>query len=698
MRYFHLLFMIAVFSYDATAQCKTSQRAKVLVQTLQRVHYTPLQNSAEVQQQIALRFFLAIDAHRLLFTDADVKGVVEFAPQFIDTTSNMNCEFALKMQSLYKERMKQFNAWIDATKNSGLKFNAADTIYLSTSRELKSFCTDEAALNAFRMNYVRYRFLLLASYENEDGDKQSEIKMPLADYVKKNEQVLRHSLLENVRCEVDKSIRFKTDADYESFIMEGLLKAIAETYDPHTEYFDLQTMNAFSEGVSSDGRSFGLFIGENENNEKVVSGLLPGSAAWRQNTVNVDDKIVSITLGSKRITDFTCISAAELESMLDNSGENRASIHLQKVSGEEQVVQLRKESVQVEENVITGLILEGNNQKVGYVSLPAFYSSGSYYVDKGCANDVGKEIMKLKSEGIKGMILDLRFNGGGDVAEAVDLAGLFIDVGPTGMLVDSNGKPYILKELSKGTLYDGPLVILVNGFSASASEMLAAVLQDYNRCVVAGNATYGKSTAQGVFPMHSSISQMKATTEPLAYVKATVNMLYRITGYTHQSKGVQPDVQFPNLYGGLGITEASYPNTLQGSFVEKNLVYKKFKDLPLDTLRARSKNRMDTTQCFQTLMKNKSQWPGSELAVCLYPQSFEKDMTNAEAYENLMSLVDEKIQCPFEISAATQNIMVIKVDEYMREVFESQKQSALHDYELHEAFHITCDLITFQPK
>lgn len=679
------------------SQCKTSQRSHVMVQTLARVHYAPVANNVQTQEFIALNFFLQIDPNRVLFTQADVNNTKNFQPYFLDTLSNSNCDFIEGIIALYKEHLLRFNEEVSTISRAKLNFIANDSIRLSV-RGGKTFTATEEMRKIFLEKSFKVDVLQYALKMQEEKDSPETIPQPLTDYIKANESIIKSNVASELICEVDKAQSFKTDADYEAFLMEALLKAIALAYDPHSAYFDMTTNKSFTGSLSSDTRSFGIIIADNDAHEKVIAGLVPGSDAWRQNTLNVNDKILSVTIGGKQITDLRCIKAEELTGMLDNNANNRASIEIEKESGNKQVVQLRKEAIRVDENVITGLILQEGSTKIGYLSLPAFYTSSSWYVDKGCANDVGKEIMKMNQEGIKGMILDLRNNGGGALHEAVDLAGLFIDVGPICMTVAKDGKPTIVKELNKGTLYNGPLIVMVNGFSASASEVFSAVLQDNNRALIVGQRTYGKSTGQAMFPIHNNVKQLGSTNTPLAYLKATGFMVYRITGKTHQNSGVEPHVSLPNIFAELDISESSYSNTLQGGFVEKNLVYKKAADLPTDSLLQRSKRRMAASAYYLRLNENKAIWPKKEYAIALNPKVFEKEMEKTNAYADFILSLEKELKCPFEITAATANLMVIKVDAYLKTVFDEQSKMLQKDADLHETFHIMKDLIQLQPK
>jgi carboxyl-terminal processing protease len=217
---------------------------------------------------------------------------------------------------------------------------------------------------------------------------------------------------------------------------------------------------------------------------------------------------------------------------------------------------------------------------------------------------VGREIIKLKKENIAGLILDLRYNGGGSVGEATELAGIFIDAGPVAQVKSKDAKVATIKDTDRGTVFDGPLVILVNGYSASASEMVAGTLQDYNRAVIIGSPTYGKATMQVVLPMDTTITPenfSKVVTEN--YLKLTVSKLYRITGASAQFKGVQPDIILPDMLDAYISKEADEPHALHAGAIAPNKYYTPYAPLPINILAQSVQGEIDTNRFFNAVKK-----------------------------------------------------------------------------------------------
>jgi carboxyl-terminal processing protease len=330
-------------------------------------------------------------------------------------------------------------------------------------------------------------------------------------------------------------------------------QALAMCYDPHTNYFSPDEKAELETAIGNKPLSYGLTVVEDEEGHAQVGRLLPGGPAFQSGMLSEGDKFVAVRWEGKESIDVSDATAGELYRILSTEGADRVTLGMRKADGTTREVALQKGRVagtqEEEDDKVRGFLLKGAKGTLGYISLPAFYEDWENNKGvNGCANDVAKEIIKLKKENIGGLILDLRYNGGGSMDEAVQLSGLFIDAGPVGQVVSRDAKVYTLKDINRGTVWSGPLLVLVNGSSASASEMVAGTLQDYNRALIVGSPTYGKATAQVVLPMDTSVDLEHFNPQAFAssYLKVTVSKLYRVNGSTAQMSGVKPDVALPD--------------------------------------------------------------------------------------------------------------------------------------------------------
>jgi carboxyl-terminal processing protease len=356
---------------------------------------------------------------------------------------------------------------------------------------------------------------------------------------------------------------------------------LASCYDPHTEFFSATEKEQFEQALGGRKFVFGIAMKE-QGNGVFIDRVQAGSPAFRTGVFSKGDQLTSVQWAGKEAIDLTDATLDEVNTLLDVSNHDAATFTVKKADGTVRQVSMSKEEAPEEGlslDRVKGWVLKGA-QNIGYISLPAFYTDwdGQSGEEKGCADDIAAEVLELKKEHIQGLILDLRYNGGGSLDESIELAGLFIDAGPLAQTEDQEGKPHVLLDVNRGTVFDGPLILLVNGYSASASEVIAGSLQDYNRALIVGTPTYGKATAQVVLPLDTNISLREAppVSEGGNFLKLTVSRLYRVTGASVQATGVQPDILLPAPAGAVFHREADEPTALAPSTVAPNKYYKPY--------------------------------------------------------------------------------------------------------------------------
>ena len=395
----------------------------------------------------------------------------------------------------------------------------------------------------------------------------------------------------------------------EQSVGDEYCKAIAVCYDPHSEYFPLTEKEDFDSELGRQQMVFGFRCKEEEDGSVEIDNIKPGSPAFKSGQINNGDKILSVQWESRSPIDVSSGGLKQLYDVLDMSNHDKATFKIRKKDGTQRTVVLLKQEMEEDDgqNKVKSFLLKGS-KTIGFISLPSFYqdwdneNSGA----NGCANDVAKEILKLKRENIEGLIIDLRYNGGGSLEEAIELSGIFIDVGPVGLEKGRDEKVYTLRDVNRGTIYDGPLVLLVNGYTASAAEVVAGTLQDYHRAVIAGTPTYGKATAQVVLPMdttlnmNSELRNMKAD----SYFKVTVSRLYRVNGTTAQANGVQPDILLPDVLEAHPQREANNDHVLVTVPIDGSKYFKPYPSMNLDNLKTFAEQTVNSSPDFQRVEKD----------------------------------------------------------------------------------------------
>jgi len=359
---------------------------------------------------------------------------------------------------------------------------------------------------------------------------------------------------------------------------------------------------------------------------------------------------------------------------------------------------LRKEKIDNEDNIVKSFVLKGD-KTIGYIFLPAFYTEWENETGSSCANDVAKEIIKLKRDNIDGLILDVRYNGGGSIEEAIQLTGIFIDEGPLAAEKITGNKVTTMRDPNRGTIFDGPMVLLVNGQSASASEMLAASLQDYNRALIAGSNTYGKATMQGLFALDTINTKPARQDNENDLAKITIGKLFRVNGHTAQLTGVIPDILFPDAFDGLPIGERFEDFPLTADTVKRNNYYKPLSGLPVAALAAKSAARLTANPDFALIRKivdeQKKLTQAGKMTIPLQIEQFEK-WSRQQELNNVTLKGAVATKASFSAENHTQDKQRLTGDAYDKEINDAWLESLAADIYIQETAAVLADLINLQ--
>lgn len=583
-----ILLCLFLFARESNSQGSSQQQAKALVQTIKENHYSPRSIDDNFSTSLFGETFENLDPDKTFFTNVDLSSLATYRTTLDDELNGSVWTFLGKIIPIYRRRLLQADSMITdiTSKSFDLTLNEFFSIGLDTSWP----ATDKEKKNKW---YQKLK------YETLEGlaDIASIQYNPTNAIDKKTVLAKEMQVRLMIRSRHLRQIKslLQTAEGFENYVQSIFFDAIASCFDPHTNYFPETEKQNFESALSKDGYYFGFMLGENEKGEASILHLDPGGPAWKTGELNKGDVFLQMKWEGKEPIDLVGAEADEISSLLDASNNELLELTVKKTNGQVRSVQLRKEKMKGDDEDIVKSFLLNGTKKIGYISLPGFYTEWENEGGSSCANDVAKEIVKLKKENIHGLILDLRFNGGGSLGEALDLAGIFIEEGPVCLIKEKTGKIITLKDPNRGTIYDGPLLVLVNGQSASASEVVAASLQDYNRALIAGSATYGKATAQQIFPLQSGPS---VVTKEKGYAKITMQKLYRVTGKAAQRNGVIPDVSIPDVFDKLTYREKDLPFSLIDDTVKRNAYYKPLNPLPVSLVSVKSATRINADKNF----------------------------------------------------------------------------------------------------
>lgn len=587
-----ILVFLFVLPTDAISQGSSQQQVKALLQVVKEKHYSPRTVDDSFSGFLFVKVFESLDPDKIFFTVSDLSDLASYKTTLDDELNGKSWTFLNKIIPLYRKRLLQADTAVTDIASKPFDFSLNE--FLSVATDTSWPATEKEKRNKWYqlLKYETLEGLVdIASIQlNQKGaiDKKAVLDRELQVRLMIKARHLRHI----------KSILQSADG-FENYIQAVYLDAIATCFDPHTNFFPETEKQNFESSLNKDGYYFGFILDNNEKGEPSILHLEPGGPAWKTGELNNGDVFLQMKWEGKEPIDLIGAEASEVSSLLDASNNDLLELTVKKTNGQIKKVQLRKEKMRgTDEDIVKSFLLEGT-KRIGYISLPGFYTKWENEGGSSCANDVAKEIVKLKKENINGLILDLRFNGGGSLGEALDLAGIFIEEGPLCMIKGRDGKIITGKDPNRGTIYDGPLLVVVNGQSASASELVAASLQDYNRAIIAGTATFGKATAQQIFPLQSGTSVI---TNEKGYAKVTMQKIYRVSGRAAQRNGVTPDVPIPDIFDGLTYREKDTPHSLTDDTVKRNAYYKPLGQLPVSMISAKSATRISSDKKFQQII------------------------------------------------------------------------------------------------
>ncbi len=676
-------FIGALNSY--AQQCK---QMKIMWNMVNTYHVQPKSLDDKLSQAVFQDLFDQLDPDGMYFIEEDMNEFKKFKFDLDDAILNGDCSFITQIETVYKKRLEETDTLIAQILNSPLDYKVKEVMTFSKSITKKVPATIDERNNRWR-KWLKYKTLTrVFSPRGEDE------RPPVIDNT--SFQKMEKPARQDIKLFEQKKIRkilneYNTLYDY---ILNEFASAFALYFDPHTEYYTNSEKNIFESYVSAENLSFGIEIKENSKNQVEITKLIPGGPAWKSNQLNKGDLIVAARYEGSRNIDLSFSDLNEAYEILFEKDIYEVELTIKKVNGSVKKVSIQKEKLVDDENVIQSFILQGE-KKIGYIFLPSFYTDWEDKTGLGCANDLAKKLIVLQKENIDGLILDIRNNGGGSVQEALDLAGIFIDVGPV-TLSKNQYEINVKKDVNRGTIYNGPLIIMVNGLSASASEIFSAAMQDYHRALIVGSTTYGKSTGQNIWPVtEGDISDPNAYGK-YGYLKLTGSIFYRINNKTHQGTGVVPDLILPDLYDHLEFREKFENYVLTADTINKKTYYTPFNSPPGGDLQELSSYRLSTHPYFKNVLAISDSVKNiynSEFVISLDLEGFKKTHQLGDYHwEQWEKLMQHKTDA-FLVINDEYTRELIKLDEYNRDINQFQIENIENDIYIEETYKIMLDFI-----
>jgi carboxyl-terminal processing protease len=693
-----LIFIIFILFYCSRAWSQSApltSKAITVKRMVELKHVAPRMVDDSFSVAMFRSMLKGIDRRKLFITAPEYKSLLAFSTKLDDELNGTGWAFFDLFESIYKRSLIRADSMVNSLLQKPFDFSVNEFLTTSTE-ETFNFAPDITALSARWSRYLKYMVLdQLFDIAKTDSSGKTTLKAIIG----KSETKVR----EQVRQAETKAIKkiLEHPSGFSNYVSQLYLNAITTGFDPHTNYFSTEEKEDFKSSLSTESLSFGLDLDENEKGEIIIDKLAPGGPAWKSGDLNEGDELLSLQWEGKEAIEIAGLSLDETYEILDQSMNDRLVLKCRKKDGSTRVVFLRKEKIENEENIVKGFVLKGE-KKIGYILLPAFYTQWENESGSSCANDVAKEIVKLKKENIDGLILDVRYNGGGSLSEAMDMIGIFVDEGPLMGQKQKAEKILYLKDPNRGTIYNGPMALMVNGQSASASEILAAALQDYSRALIVGSNTYGKATMQQMMLLDTLTNKPTQIGNAKDIVKITTGKLYRLSGETAQMNGVSPDIVLPDAFDGLDYREKFSPTALPADKVAKNTYYKPLTPLPVNELAGKSSERIKADKEFQeikkfaeTIREHRSKAQTIPLKAEAFEQWARQHQLEPGMLKNNTTLTEKK----FAVDNHGLDKAVLANNSYAKEVNNGWLNNIAGDIYIQETFSVLCDLVNLQhPK
>ena len=514
-----------------------------------------------------------LDPRKRFLLKADVEQLGAFEDHIDDELTRGRVVLPDAGMQIFNERVEEVRGVVDQIMDAGFDPHRKD--YLETDPEKLNAPADKGELKDRWRRSLKLEVLneYLSEIEKKNKALEKEGKQQLTDATEQVDKKTWDDAMEKVRKRthnyLHRLLQVTRQEHYNRYF-----DAVARAFDPHTNYMAPTSKEDFDIHMSGSLEGIGALLREDDGSIKVVR-IIPGSAAEQQGQLHAEDTILAVSEKEGEPVDISDMRIREAVSYIRGPKGTEVRLTVLRPDGVRLVIPIVRDVVKIEETYVKSTVLKDKKEnKIGYIRIPSFYRdfSGGREGERArnVTDDTRSELYKLKKEGISSLILDLRNNGGGSLSDAVNVSGLFLPGGPVVQVKNSQGMIRVLEDEDSNLTYDGPMIVLVNQFSASASEILAAALQDYGRALIVGGAhTHGKGTVQALVDMNRNLPLLHLKKyDDLGALKVTIQKFYRVNGGSTQYRGVVPDVVLPSMLDYLETGEQYMDNSLPWDQVE----------------------------------------------------------------------------------------------------------------------------------
>jgi len=596
-----VLLALASFTYKFYSD-KESSIDKSLMANLAALHYAPKDINDAFSEEVYKQYIKAIDGSKKFLTQEDVDALEKYKHSVDDDINSGKLDFFDKATDIVTKRIEETQNYYKEILDkpfafTGSEFNSAKEEQMETDSKKLKHCKNKTELKESWKKYLKYLVMSnvydLSEAQDKAHEKSDTVKIKSMEQL----EIDARKKVNKTMTTYFKNLKGITRTDR----LSSYFNCITDVFDPHTNYLAPKDKAEFDASMS--GQFFGIGAQLQVKDDYVqVKEIILGSASYKQGQLKADDIILKVAQGAEEAVDIANMRLDDVVQLIRGKKGTEVRLTIKKPDGSTVIIPILRDVVVIEDSYAKSVILKGK-RNIGYIYLPGFYADFNGNGGRTCSKDIRIELEKLKKANVDGIILDLRYNGGGSLNDVVDMAGLFIDKGPMVQVKERGGRIQTYDDRDAGTVYDGPLSIMVNSGSASASEIMAAAIQDYKRGLIIGTspATYGKGTVQRVYDLDNTLTSLQSGMKPLGSAKITCQKFYRVNGGTTQLRGVIPDIVLPDPYYLLdrGEKETDYPLTWD-EIPQAN--YKALKpNFNIEKLRSHSADRLKKNEGFAML-------------------------------------------------------------------------------------------------
>ncbi|TDD99226.1 carboxy terminal-processing peptidase [Flavobacterium cellulosilyticum] len=713
------LFAFKLNSTKSVNSDKDKMLLELLAFVIEKGHYSPAKIDDTFSKGVYKDYIQALDPSKRFFLQSDIDEFSKYETDLDDELLNKDLTFFELSYNRLMKRMDEgkklykdiLSAPFDYSINETFNTNYEKAPYAKDEQELKERWRKQIKLSTLSSLTSRQEIQenkakgivektknhisedinpgeLVDDLSNSADDKSSKSADEKPKTFEELEKLTRESSLKSL----DEYFGFMKDLTRDDWF-SVYINSITSQFDPHTNYFPPEEKERFDASISGKFEGIGARL-QKKNDFTEITELISGGPAWRGKQLEAGDVVMKVAQGNAEPVDIVGMRLDDVVKKIKGPKGSEVRLTVKKVDGSIKTIAIIRDVVEIEETYAKSSVVEKNGLKYGVIYLPKFYIDFENRDGRDAGKDVAAEVESLKKAGVNGIVLDVRDDGGGSLSTVVDIAGLFIEQGPIVQVKSAGRKKEVLYDRDKKIEWDGPLVIMVNSFSASASEILAAAIQDYKRGIIIGSKqTYGKGTVQNVIDLNQFVRNTNSG--DLGALKTTIQKFYRINGGSTQLEGVNSDVVMPDRYAYLKMGERDVNNAMPWDKIDPAVYNVWNKNENFEKAINDSRKRIAKSSQFKLIEEN-AKWidtRSKENEYSLNMDEFKKNQKTIEETNKKFKAIGE-YNYHLKFTSLPLEIEAMKKDASLKEKRESWHESLSKDIYVEEALNVLDDLQT----